>query len=309
VTLNALTVDLEEYYHGAEFEAALGFGGRERLPSRAETSTRRVLELLGRHGVRATFFVVGTLAERHPRLLRRIAAEGHEIACHSYAHQLVSRLGPAQFRADLRRAKRVLEDLTGRVVLGYRAPNYSIGSGQPWAYEALLDEGFAYDSSSYPIHHDRYGEPDAPRFPYVACQKGGRRLIEFPIGTARLFGLNVPIGGGGYFRLLPVALTRRGIRHVNAVERRGVMFYFHPWELDAGQPRAHMPLHHRFRHYVNLERFAGKLDAVLASFAFAPALDVLARTGLLAAPHALPAALPPAVRWPGRAAALPAAGA
>ena len=283
MTLNALTVDLEEYYHGAEFEAALGFGGRERLPSRVQTSTRCVLDLLARHATRATFFVVGSVAERQGRLVRRIAAEGHEIACHSYAHQLVSRLRPAEFRTDLRRAKGVLEDLTGQRVLGYRAPNYSLGPGERWAYETLLEEGFAYDSSSYPIHHDRYGEPAAPRFPYVVLQRGGRTLVEFPIGTARLFGVNVPIGGGGYFRLLPVALTRGGIRRVNGTEGRGVMFYFHPWELDAAQPRAQMPLHHRFRHYVNLERFADKLGVILSSFSFAPAIEVLAQAGLMAA--------------------------
>jgi polysaccharide deacetylase family protein (PEP-CTERM system associated) len=231
---------------------------------------------------------VGAVAEKHRRLIRRIAREGHEIGCHSYAHELVSRLTPAQFREDLRRGKGILEQLTGRPVVGYRAPNYSIGPAQQWAYEALADAGFIYDSSSYPIHHDRYGSPGAPRFPYLVWQDGDRRLIEFPIGTARLLGMNMPIGGGGYFRLLPVDFTRRGIRRVNDVENQGVMFYFHPWELDAGQPRTQMPLHHRFRHYVNLERFEEKLTIILETFAFAPAVEVLRGLGSVVAGLAMP---------------------
>jgi polysaccharide deacetylase family protein (PEP-CTERM system associated) len=279
VKLNALTVDLEEYYHGMEFEAAYGFRGRETLPSRVEHSTNRVLALLDRYGARATFFVVGSVAEKHPKLLRRIADQGHEIACHSYTHQLVSRMTPSEFREDVRRAKELLQQTSGRAVIGYRAPNYSIGASEHWAYPILAEEGFVYDSSCYPIYHDRYGSPDAPRFPYVAWQSGGQKLIEFPIGTTRLLGMNMPIGGGGYFRLLPVQLTRHGIRRVNDAEGRGVMFYFHPWELDVDQPRAQMPFHHRFRHYVNLERFEEKLTIILQTFAFAPAAEVLRKQG------------------------------
>lgn len=272
--MNALSIDVEEYYHGMEFEAALG-EARVQLPSRVEGSVDRVLELLEARGVKATFFVVGRVAEDHPRMVRRIQAEGHEVACHSYAHELVFRQTPEAFRVDLRRAKAVLEDLTGHEVLGFRAPNYSIGPGQDWAYDVLLEEGFRYDSSIYPILHDRYGQPSAPRFPYEIRRRGGRSLLEFPIGTVRLMGVNLPVGGGGYFRLLPETLIRSGIGHVNRAERRGLMFYFHPWELDPEQPRTAMPFLHRFRHYVNLERMYGKLDSLLGRLPFAPAREVL----------------------------------
>ena len=271
---NALSVDMEEYYHGMEFEAALPSGARERLPSRVEFNTGLVLDLLARRGVSATFFVVGKVAEAHPALVRRIARAGHEVACHSYRHELVSRQSPQDFRSDVHRAKAALEDLTGQAVIGFRAPNYSIGRGQAWAWPILLNEGFRYDSSVYPILHDRYGDPSAPRFPYEVWRHGPQALIEFPIGTTRLFGLNLPIGGGGYFRLFP-ELSARGIARVNAAERRAVMFYFHPWELDPDQPRPAMPLHHRFRHYVNLGRCERKLDALLLRFRFAPAREVL----------------------------------
>lgn len=275
MTVNALSVDVEEYYHGLEFEAAVPAGERHRLPSRVEFNTGLVLDLFARHGLRATFFVVGAVAEAHPGLVRRIVKAGHEVGCHSYGHELVSRQGPAEFRDDVRRAKAVLEDLTGEAVIGYRAPNYSIGTRDAWAYDILLDEGFRYDSSIYPILHDRYGDVSAPRFPYPIRRRADNVLIEFPIGTARLLGVNLPIGGGGYFRLLPGRLTRRGIEWVNAEEGRGVMFYFHPWELDPDQPRPAMPLHHRFRHYVNLRRFGRKVDALLGHLPFAPARDVL----------------------------------
>jgi polysaccharide deacetylase family protein (PEP-CTERM system associated) len=275
---NALSVDLEEYYHGMEFEAALGPDRSRHLPSRVEWSTGRVLDLLERNGVRATFFTVGSVAEAHPELLRRIAAAGHELACHGYAHELVSRQQPEEFRADVRRAKAIIEDLVGRAVLGYRAPNYSIGTAQSWAWAILLEEGFAYDSSVYPVRHDRYGDPLAPRFPHVILHRGERRLIEFPIGTLRLAGMNWPAGGGGYFRLLPAILFELALRHVNRREGKGVMFYFHPWELDPHQPRPSMPFLHRFRHYVNLGRHEGKLESLLGRVPFAPALEVLGLT-------------------------------
>lgn len=276
--VNALSVDVEEYYHGIEFEAAVPRSEREHLPSRVEESVARVLAILGARKVRATFFVVGQVAEAHPLMIGRIHGEGHEIACHSHRHELVWRQTPEEFRTDLRRAKATLEDLTGKPVIGYRAPNYSIGREQAWAYDVLLEEGFRYDSSSYPILHDRYGDPGAPRFPYEIRRNGRRGLLEFPIGTVRLFGVNVPIGGGGYFRLLPTAWTRRGIDRVNAQERQPVMFYFHPWELDPGQPRPPMRVDHRFRHYVNLARFRRKLETLLGDVRFAPAREILALT-------------------------------
>lgn len=285
MVVNALSVDVEEYYHGVEFEAAVPGEARFNLPSRVEWSVDRVLKLLDDAGVLATFFIVGHVAAQHPTMVRRIAAAGHEIACHSDRHELVSRQTPEAFRADVMRAKGCLEALCGEAMLGYRAPNYSIGPQQVWAYEILLEAGFQYDSSIYPIVHDRYGQPQAPRFPYEICRRGDTRLIEFPIATRRLFGLNLPIGGGGYFRLLPTALMMRGIRHVNTHEQQPVMFYFHPWELDPEQPRPPMPWHHRFRHYVNLTRMAGKLRGLLERTPFAPASHVLGLTPATPTPH------------------------
>jgi polysaccharide deacetylase family protein (PEP-CTERM system associated) len=272
---NVLSVDVEEYFHGMEFESAVPSAQRGSLPSRVEENMDRVLALLHGHKVQATFFTVGQLAEQHPGMLRRIAAEGHEVACHSYRHELVSRQSAEEFRSDVRRAKGVLEDITGAEVVGYRAPNYSIQSGQQWAYDVLLEEGFRYDSSIYPIIHDRYGQARAPRFPYEIRKNGGLALIEFPIGTVRIGGINLPIGGGGYFRLLPEILIRRGIRHVNVKERQLVMFYFHPWELDPNQPRPPMPWHHRFRHYVGIDKQEAKLSRLLRHCRFGTARSIL----------------------------------
>ncbi len=285
MVVNALSVDVEEYYHGVEFEAAVPDAARHRLPSRVEHSVDRVLVLFDDAAVQATFFVVGQVAAQHPAMVRRIAAAGHEVACHSDRHELVNRQTPEDFRADIERAKGCLADLCGAAILGYRAPNYSIGPQQSWAYESLLEAGFQYDSSVYPIVHDRYGQPQAPRFPYEICRRGEMRLIEFPIATRRLLGLNLPIGGGGYFRLLPTPLMVRGIRHVNTYERQPVMFYFHPWELDPEQPRPPMPWHHRFRHYVNLAHMGTKLRELLKHTRFAPANHVLGLAPATSAPH------------------------
>ena len=273
--VNALSVDVEEYYHATIFREATGGLDWRLLPSRVEESIHRVLALLGNGEIRATFFVLGEVAEAHPAMVQKISAEGHEIACHGDRHELVSGQTPNEFRADIRRVKGLLEDLTGESVIGYRAPNFSIGRTQSWAYDVLLEEGFRYDSSLYPIHHDRYGDPSAPRFSYEIQRNGHESLIEFPIGTARLLGVNLPIGGGGYFRLLPWALIRYGIQHVNAHERQPIMFYFHPWELDPDQPRSPMPWHHRFRHYVGLQREEAKLSRLLGDFQFSTVRNVL----------------------------------
>ena len=273
--VNALSIDVEEYYHGEEFSRAVPVDQREKLPSRIENSVQRILELLEEYKTHATFFTVGQVAEAHPRMSRQITAEGHELACHSYRHELVWRQSPEEFRADVRRAKATLEDISGKPVIGYRAPNYSITPKQAWAYDILLEEGFRYDSSIYPIFHDRYGYPHAPRFTYQIRGCGDDPLIEFPIGTSRLLGVNLPIGGGGYFRLLPAVLTRRGIQRVNSDEGQSVMFYFHPWELDTNQPRPPMPWYHRFRHYVGIRRQEAKLSQLLQHFRFSTARKVL----------------------------------
>lgn len=273
---NALTVDVEEYYHGMEFEAAVPPDDRRHLPSRVEASVDRVLRLLDASRVHATFFVLGSVARAHPAMVTRIAEAGHEIACHGDAHELVPRQTPAEFRADVRRARESLEDIVGHAVIGYRAPNYSIREETAWAFDVLLEEGFRYDSSVYPIHHDRYGFPAAPRFPYRLRGRGEQALWELPLGTVRALGLNFPIGGGGPFRLFPYVFFRAGIRRVNWREGQGVTFYFHPWELDPDQPRPPMPFLHRFRHYVNLDRSEAKLARLLHDVRFAPARDVLA---------------------------------
>ncbi|MGH7263770.1 MAG: XrtA system polysaccharide deacetylase [Candidatus Rokuibacteriota bacterium] len=275
VVVNALSVDVEEYYHALVFQDGTRGLTRGGFESRVEDSVERVLGLLDTREVRATFFVLGEVAIAHPALVRKIAGNGHEIACHGHRHELVSGQSPAEFRADVRQAKDVLEDLTGEPVLGYRAPNFSIGRAQRWAYDVLLEEGFRYDSSTYPILHDRYGDPGAPRFPHEVRRTGDRTLMEFPIGTARVGGVNWPVGGGGYFRLLPVTWIRRGIQRVNRLEGRPTMFYFHPWELDPDQPRPAMRWPHRVRHYVGMRRQATKLAHLLESIRFTAARDLL----------------------------------
>jgi polysaccharide deacetylase family protein (PEP-CTERM system associated) len=215
------------------------------------------------------------VAAAHPSVVRTIAAERHEVACHGDRHEDVYRQSPQEFRADISRAKTRLEDLVGEPVIGYRAPNFSIGRAQSWAYRILSEEGFLYDSSVYPILHDRYGQPGAPRFPYEIWRDGQASLLEFPIGTARLLGVNLPIGGGGYFRLSPFPLIRFGIQRVNGRERQPVMFYVHPWELDPGQPRPPMAWRHRLRHYLGVEKEAAKLSRLFDRFHFGTARDVL----------------------------------
>ena len=272
--LNALSVDVEEYFHAEIFQISAGRPAHA-FESRVEASVDLLLALLERTGARGTFFTLGEIAASHPSLVRTIAAYGHEVACHGDRHECVFRMTPSEFRADIRRAKQRLEALAGAPVIGYRAPNFSIGPRQTWAYSILMEEGFQYDSSTFPILHDRYGRPNAPRFPYGVFRNGLAWLTEFPIGTARVFGVNLPIGGGGYFRLSPYEWVRRGIRHVNTHDRQPVMFYFHPWELDPGQPRVPMSRRNRFRHYVGLEAEAGKLAQLLGEFRFGTAREVL----------------------------------
>jgi polysaccharide deacetylase family protein (PEP-CTERM system associated) len=276
--VNALSIDVEEYYHATVFQEAVN-GVTAGLESRVEASTDRVLELLAAPGVRATFFVLGEVATARPAVVRKIVQGGHEVACHGYHHDLVFDQSPETFRAGIRKAKAVLEDIGGQPVVGYRAPSFSIGPAERWAYAVLAEEGFRYDSSVYPIVHDRYGDREAPRFPYEIWRNGHERLIEFPIGTVRLCGVNLPVGGGGYFRLLPGGLFEAGIRRVNTRERKPVMFYFHPWELDPGQPRPPMAWHRRFRHYVGQCRHEAKLAHLLRSTSFGTVREVLELDG------------------------------
>lgn len=278
--LNVLTVDVEEYYHGVEFAAALGADELARLPSRVMAQTERLLDLLDTHGARATFFALGVVAQRFPRLVRSIVARGHELASHGWDHTPVFGLGAESFRADVRRAKRALEGAAGRAVRGYRAPNYSIRHDTPWAFAVLAEEGHTYDSSIHPIAHDRYGFPDAPRFAHRLSGDSG--LWEVPVGTARVFGTNLPLGGG-FFRLFPAALLAGAIESVNRREGQALVLYVHPWELDPQQPRLALRWAHRVRHYVGLAGAERKLGTLLAAFRFTTIEDALAPVRLVPA--------------------------
>lgn len=261
--VNALTIDVEDYFQVsalAPYVARSDWDGRE---CRVERNVDRILDLLARHDVRATFFTLGWIAERYPQLVRRIVAAGHELASHGHGHERASDLDRAAFAQDIVRAKKTLEDTAGVAVLGYRAPSFSIGRANLWAFECLAQTGHRYSSSIYPIRHDHYGMPDAPRFRH----RVGDDLVEIPITTLRLLGRNFPSSGGGYFRLLPYALSRWMIGKVNRDDGEPAVFYFHPWEIDSAQPRvAGIDLKTQFRHYLNLDRMAGRLEALLADF-------------------------------------------
>ena len=280
---NALTFDLEEYFHAEVFAGLVGVDDWPRLASRVAESTLRLLDALDRWHTSATFFVLGWVADRQPALVREIHARGHEIACHSYGHRLIYRMGRDAFRDDTRRAKHAIEDAIGARVRGYRAPTFSVVRDTLWALEVLAEEGFAYDSSIFPIHHDRYGIPDALRFPHRVTLPGGEHITEFPITTVRVAGQRLPFSGGGYFRLAPYRLVRGALRHVNRREGMPAVVYLHPWELDPKQPRLALRGLSRLRHYVNLSRTARKLDRLLADFTFAPAGEVLCEHGFVEA--------------------------
>ena len=260
---NALTVDVEDYFQVSAMAPHIDRASWDSRPCRVERNVERLLDLFERHDARATFFTLGWVAERYPGLIREIVARGHELASHGYGHLRASEQIPQEFRQDLLRAKGVLEDTGGRPVVGYRAPSFSIGHGNLWAFDVLLETGHRYSSSVYPVQHDHYGMPDAPRFPYDV--RPG--LIEIPVTTTRLFERNLPVGGGGYFRLAPYALSRWALRRVNRIDRRPAIFYFHPWEIDPAQPRvAGTSLKTRFRHYVNLDKTEARLGRLLRDF-------------------------------------------
>ena len=291
--VNAMSVDVEDYFQVSAFERAVDRRQWERLESRVCRNTDRLLEIFADADVRGTFFILGWVADRYPELVKRIAAAGHEVASHGYAHRLVYDQTPEEFREDLRRAKAAIEQASGSAVLGYRAPSYSITERSRWALEILAEEGYAYDASVFPIHHDRYGIPDAPRQPHsIQCAAGP--LWEVPGSTIRLGSVNLPIAGGGYFRLLPYQWTRWGIRRLNEVERQPAIFYLHPWEIDPSQPRLPAGRLTALRHYRNLGETAARLQRLLSDFAFAPLSEVLkdipesARVRMTQAAPALP---------------------
>jgi polysaccharide deacetylase family protein (PEP-CTERM system associated) len=262
--LNALTVDVEDYYHVSAFERCVRRDQWDQFESRVVASTHTILHLLERAEVRGTFFILGWVAERHPHLVRSIQAAGHEIGCHSYWHRLIYEQTPAEFRYDLVRARNVLEDIAGTPVVCYRAPSFSITQRSLWALDILIDEGFSLDSSIYPTHHDRYGIAGAPLGPHRLERPAGV-IDEFPPPVVRWSGYPLPVGGGGYFRLYPYWLTRRGLRAMNT-EGRPASVYLHPWELDPEQPRLSPGLMRSFRHYVNLRHTRQRLSRLLQDF-------------------------------------------
>lgn len=260
------TVDVEEYYHAAALEARVDRTAWDVLESRVGAGMDALLDLLDGAGATGTFFVLGWVARRHPDLVRRIADAGHEVASHGWVHRRVPSLGPEGFRAALRRSKRTLEPLSGRSVVGYRAPNFSVVPGAEWALDVLIEEGFRYDSSLFPVRRPGYGYPSAERIPHVVRRPEGT-IVELPPATLRILGLDLPAGGGAYFRVLPYALVRRALR---AAERRGTpaTFYIHPWELDPEQPRIAVSALNRLRQYGGLERTEGRLERLLSEFRF-----------------------------------------
>jgi polysaccharide deacetylase family protein (PEP-CTERM system associated) len=260
---NALTIDVEDYFQVSAFAPYIRRSEWDSRECRVERNVDRILELLSTHGTQATFFTLGWVAERYPHLVKRIVAHGHELASHGYGHQRASDLSPVEFLDDVSRAKKILEDLGSAPVLGYRAPSFSIGTGNLWAFDTLAQAGYQYSSSVYPIKHDHYGMPDSPRFAY----KLPSGLIEIPVTTVRMGERNLPSSGGGYFRLLPYPVSRWLLRRVNREDRESAVFYFHPWEIDEGQPRvAGIDAKTRFRHYVNIPRMESRLRQLLVDF-------------------------------------------
>ncbi len=312
--VNALTIDLEDYFQVHAFSNLIRYEDWGGFESRVEGNTLRILDLI--HGsaqhpqsangnpIKATFFCLGWIAKRYPNLIREIYTQGHEIACHGYAHQLIYRQSRSEFRKDIRMAKNLLEDIIGSEVIGYRAPSYSITEKSLWALEILAEEGFKYDSSIFPIRHDFYGIPNAPRFPFLVSLTGDGKtefkplsgnsipkpitdpmqsashnpqiILEFPLSTVRLANLNLPLSGGGYFRLFPYLIFKSGLRRINEREGRPFIFYLHPWELDCKQPRIREAgLRSRLRHYINLDKTESRFIKLLKEFTFVPLRGLL----------------------------------
>jgi polysaccharide deacetylase family protein (PEP-CTERM system associated) len=271
---NALTVDVEDYFHVSAFADTISSSDWGNHPLRVEESTRRLLDLFDERQIRATFFVLGWVAERTPDLVKDIAARGHEVACHGYSHQLVYNQKPEIFREETLRSKALLEDLIQSAVYGYRAASYSITVRSRWALDIIAEAGFAYDSSIFPVRHDRYGMPGTPEYPYRLETPAGHMLLEFPLSTTNLFGYRLPVAGGGYFRLYPYLMTRIGLSRINR-KNQPFIFYLHPWEIDVAQPRVSASWKSRFRHYNNLDKTEPRLKRLMNDFDFGTVLDVL----------------------------------
>ena len=261
-----MTIDVEDFYQVSAFESLVARSSWNTYASRVEKNTYTCLELFERNNVKATFFMLGCVAEAAPNLVRDVLSQGHELASHGFSHVRVVNQSRAEFQEDIQRTKKTLEDIGGEPIKGYRAASYSISAKTPWAYDELLTAGYSYSSSIYPIHHDLYGDPEAPRFPFT---KLGGDFTEVPVTTARWFGKNLPAGGGGYFRLLPYCYSKAVLRSVNTTEKMPSVFYFHPWEIDPGQPKiASTPFKTKIRHYSNLKIMEQKLERLLQDFSW-----------------------------------------
>jgi polysaccharide deacetylase family protein (PEP-CTERM system associated) len=278
---NAFTIDVEDYYHVSALASAIPREQWSQRESRVAASTDRLLAMLDERRIKGTFFVLGWVADKVPELVKRIASQGHEVACHGYSHELIYRQTPGVFADETHRSKTLLEDLTGMPVIGYRAASFSITPRSRWALDTLIEQGFLYDSSIFPVRHDRYGMPGADRAPgYVHAPSGGR-IAEFPMSTAAFGPVRVPVSGGGYFRLLPYWFTRNGLRSINERDGMPFTFYLHPWEIDVDQPRVEVGFVSRFRHYTNLSKCESRLRRLLTDFNFTTMRNVLRGRGLL----------------------------
>lgn len=266
---HVFSVDVEEYFQVSAFDRYVDRGDWTSIPSRVEGAVDQLLELLARHGATATFFTLGCVAERQPRLVRHIAGAGHEIASHGWSHRRVSALSPSQFRDELSRSKSLLEDITGQQVVGFRAPSFSIGPGESWAFDALIEEGYRYDSSVFPVRRPGYGDRKARTTPFIV-RRGGGELLELPLATLQLFGMRIPAAGGGYLRHFPFAVVRGAVR-AHSARGDSAMLYVHPWEIDDAQPRLSVPALTRIRHYGGLHRTLPRLERLLAEFSFTSA--------------------------------------
>jgi polysaccharide deacetylase family protein (PEP-CTERM system associated) len=275
--INALSIDTEDYFQAKAMESVIHFQEWGQQESRIRSNVYRILNLFQKVRTRATFFILAWNAERYPELVKDIQSEGHEIACHGYKHMDIYRQTQEEFRADVGRSRRILEQIAHVAIKGYRAPTFSIRQDTLWALDILLEEGFRYDSSIFPIFHDRYGIPDSPRFPYRVRTPKNKSIREFPLSTISILGQNFPIAGGGYFRLLPYPVIRRAVLQLNRKERRPAVIYLHPWELDPDQPRLPIGPINQFRHYINLHKTEKKLTRLLQDFRFAPLGEILAR--------------------------------
>lgn len=278
--VNALSIDVEDYFHATALSSAIDRSAWDAAESRVERNTNSLLETLDSRDIRATFFVLGWVAERYPSLVRAIADKGHEIGSHGYSHKLIYNQTPKEFREETLKSKRILEDLVGAEVAGYRAASFSITPKSAWAIDILIEAGFKYDSSLYPVSHDLYGDRTAPRFPHWKEGSNGQGLVEFPLSTLSLPGFRVPVGGGGYFRLYPYWFLKWSLSAINRKEKMPFVFYLHPWEIDADQPRLDVKGFSRFRHYNNLHKSQQRLNRLLDEFKFGTCSDVLSQVEL-----------------------------